>query len=55
MPGWNCDITGCKTFDELPQAAKDYVARLEELAGVRISIITVGPDRDQTILNGWEL
>lgn len=54
LPGWNCDISGCKTFDELPQAAQAYVRRLEELAGVRMSIITVGPDRDQTILNGWE-
>ena len=33
--------------------AQRYVERLEELAGVRISIITVGPDRDQTILRGW--
>lgn len=54
MPGWCCDISQCRSYDELPQAAKNYVERLEELAGVRISIITVGADRDATILNGWE-
>lgn len=54
MPGWQCDISSCRSFDELPQAAKDYVHRLEELAGVKISIITVGAERDATILNGWE-
>ena len=53
MPGWNCDISNCKTFEELPENAQKYVEHLEELAGVRISIITVGPDRDQTILRGW--
>ncbi len=54
LPGWNVDISGCKTFDELPEQAKAYVKRIEELCGARISIITVGPDRDQTIINGWE-
>ncbi len=54
LPGWGCDISGCRTFEELPLNAQNYVHRLEELAGVRISIITVGADRDATILNGWE-
>ncbi|MGI6033234.1 MAG: adenylosuccinate synthase [Coriobacteriales bacterium] len=54
LPGWKTDISGCRSFDELPQKAKDYVARLEELCGAPISIITVGPDRDQTIMRGWE-
>ena len=54
MPSWKCDISGCRTYDELPQKAKDYVERLEELVGCRISIVTVGPDRDQTIMRGWE-
>ena len=47
--GWKADITKIRTYDELPQNAKKYIARLEELMGVRISIISVGPDRDQTI------
>ncbi|WP_295643941.1 adenylosuccinate synthase [uncultured Corynebacterium sp.] len=50
MPAWDEDITGCKTFEELPQKAKDYVKRLEELSGCRISYIGVGPGRDQTIV-----
>lgn len=47
--GWKKDITDIKSYDELPQNAKKYLKRLEELMGVRISIISVGPDRHQTI------
>ncbi len=50
MPAWNEDITDCKTFEELPEKAQDYVKRLEELSGCRISYIGVGPGRDQTIV-----
>lgn len=50
MPAWGEDITQCKTFEELPQKAQDYVLRLEELSGCRISYIGVGPGRDQTIV-----
>ena len=50
MPAWDEDITDCKTFEELPQKAQDYVKRLEELSGCRISYIGVGPGRDQTIV-----
>jgi adenylosuccinate synthase len=50
MPGWNEDITHCRTFAELPQAAQNYLNRLEELAGIPISMIAVGPDREQTII-----
>ena len=53
LPGWESDISGCKSLSELPPAARDYVAYLEELAGVRVSIVAVGSDRDQTILCGW--
>lgn len=48
--GWQSDITKCKSYDELPQNAKKYLARLEELIGVKISIISVGPEREQTIM-----
>ena len=48
--GWMEDITNCKTYDELPQNAKKYLARLEELIGVKITIISVGPNREQTII-----
>ncbi len=47
--GWNFDISKCKTYDELPQNAKNYLKRLEELLGIKITIISVGPDREQTI------
>ncbi len=50
MPAWDEDIRDCKTFEELPQKAQDYVKRLEELSGCRISYIGVGPGRDQTIV-----
>ena len=53
LPGWKCDISGCRTFDELPQNAKDYVAYIEKLAHTRISIVAVGPDREQTIMRSW--
>ena len=50
MPAWDEDITGCRTFEELPQKAQDYVLRLEELSGAPISYIGVGPGGDQTIV-----
>ena len=50
MPACDEDITSCRTFDELPQKAQDYVLRLEELSGAPISYIGVGPGRDQTIV-----
>ncbi|MCL2491740.1 MAG: adenylosuccinate synthase [Coriobacteriia bacterium] len=50
MPGWQEDITHCRTFEDLPEAARNYIDRLEELAGVPVSMIAVGPDREQTIV-----
>ena len=47
--GWCQDLTGIRKFEDLPENAQKYVARLEELLGVRISIVSVGPDREQTI------
>lgn len=49
LPGWKSDITGARTFADLPQQARDYVKRLEELAGCPIVLVSVGPRRDQTI------
>ena len=49
MPAWDEDISGCRTFEELPEKARDYILRLEELSGCRISYIGVGPGRDETI------
>ena len=50
MPAWDEDITECRTFADLPEKAQDYVRRLEELSGCRMSYIGVGPGRDQTIV-----
>lgn len=54
LPGWNEDITGCRTFEELPEKAQEYILYLEELAGVPVSMIAVGPSREQTIMRGWK-
>ena len=48
--GWNENISDAKSLDELPENARKYVHKLEELSGCRISAIGVGPDRDQTIV-----
>lgn len=53
LPGWNCDITSVRRFEDLPKQAQAYIDFLEKLAGVRISIITVGPEREQTINRYW--
>ncbi|MGK4127821.1 adenylosuccinate synthase [Ligilactobacillus saerimneri] len=48
LPGWKEDITGCKTLEELPENARNYIHRIQDLVGVKISTFSVGPDRDQT-------
>jgi adenylosuccinate synthase len=55
LPGWSEDVTGCKTLEELPENARNYIRRVGELTGVRISTFSVGPDRDQTnvLENVW--
>ena len=50
LPGWSEDISGARTMDDLPQAAQDYVRRVEELSGARISAVGVGPDREATVV-----
>ena len=49
LPGWSEDISGARAFGELPRAARRYVERVEELLGVPILLIGVGPGREQTI------
>ena len=50
LPGWSEDISGCRSFDELPEAARAYVDRLEEVSRCRIQSIGVGPGREATIV-----
>jgi len=49
LPGWDEDITSVRTFAELPLATQRYVERIEELTGVRVGIISVGPEREQVL------
>lgn len=50
MPGWTETTFGAKSLDALPQAALDYIKRIEELTGVPVDIISTGPDRNETIV-----
>ena len=47
--GWGTDVSGIREYSQLPENCKKYLARLEELIGASISIVSVGPDREQTI------
>jgi len=49
MPGWGIDISGVKKYGDLPVECRSYIERLQEIAGLKFEIISVGPDRDQTI------
>ena len=50
MPGWRTDLTGLRKWADLPAAAWRYVDRIAELIGRPVTIVSVGPDREQTIL-----
>jgi adenylosuccinate synthase len=50
MPGWSDTTAGVTTFDALPANAKAYIARLEALVGVKVTILSTGPDRNETIV-----
>ncbi len=50
MPGWKDSTVGAKSFDALPAPARAYLKRIEALTGVPISMVSTGPDRDETIL-----
>jgi adenylosuccinate synthase len=47
--GWEEDITGLRDYDELPAALKDYVEFIEKETGVPVTMVSVGPDREETI------
>ncbi|MDH4096140.1 MAG: adenylosuccinate synthetase, partial [Betaproteobacteria bacterium] len=50
LPGWKESTVGIKQFERLPKGARDYLARIEALAGVPIDLISTGPERDETIV-----
>ena len=49
MPGWKTDLSGIRKYEDLPENAKKYIARVEDLIGAPVGIVSVGPDREQTI------
>ncbi|WHQ36929.1 adenylosuccinate synthase [Spiroplasma sp. SV19] len=55
MPGWEEDISKVTSFEQLPHNAQQYLMELEEIVGVPISLFSVGPDREQTILMNEEI
>ncbi len=46
-PGWGCSTAACRAWDDLPKAARAYIHRLSELAGVKVDYVSVGPEREQ--------
>lgn len=50
IPGWNSDISKCRSWDQLPENARSYIARIEELIGVKCKWIGVGPGRDAIVV-----
>lgn len=55
LPGWKEDITKMRTWDELPENAKKYVEFIEEFTGVPVSMVSVGPDRENNIAHNDRL
>jgi len=51
IAGWD-SVVGCREYDKLPENAKKYIERIEELTGVRVGIISTSPERDDTIIRG---
>jgi len=50
VEGWRAPTSGCRTWDELPPQAQDYIRYIEKLLGIPIDIVSVGPERDQAII-----
>ncbi len=52
LPGWEADLTGVRSEDAFPKAFADYIAYIEKEMGTRVAIVSVGPDREATIVRG---
>ncbi|MBT4003059.1 MAG: adenylosuccinate synthase, partial [Chloroflexi bacterium] len=50
MPGWKEDVQDCRKWEDLPEEAQAYIRKIEELGGVRVGWISVGPERDQMVV-----
>jgi adenylosuccinate synthase len=50
LPGWKSDTTGARSWDDLPKAARNYLDRLGWIVGAEVALVSVGPDREQSIV-----
>ena len=50
FPGWKCDISKIRKYEDLPENAKKYLTRMAEVTGIGLGIVSVGPNRDETIV-----
>ena len=50
LDGWNCDISSCRNWNDLPENAKKYIERIEELIGHSIYLVSTGAKRDEYLL-----
>jgi len=50
LPGWEEEISAARSLDDLPENCRAYIRRIEELVGVPVATISVGPGREQTII-----
>ena len=50
LPGWKEDITSIRKYEDLPENAKKYLSKISEITGIPVGVISVGPDRNQTII-----
>ncbi|MCJ7683469.1 MAG: adenylosuccinate synthetase, partial [Desulfobacteraceae bacterium] len=50
LPGWQDNISGAREVDQLPEEARAYIKAIEDMSGIPVSIISVGPGRDETIM-----
>jgi adenylosuccinate synthase len=50
MPGWLTSTRDCRRFEDLPAACQAYIERLGELAGAPVDVVSVGPDREHTLV-----
>ena len=50
LPGWKCDISGVRAWEDLPKEARDYVEYVEKAIGCPITYVSVGAERDAIIL-----
>ena len=55
FPGWKTDISGMRSYEELPDRARKYLERMAEVTGIALGIISVGPSREQTIVLAKDL